>query len=893
MTALESIIAWAESDLPQWQSDAVRRLLTQDALTDDDRQDLLSMLKALHGLLPDGVACKKPQPLQKGMVSGAPTARANVTLKALKGLGSINKIPDGSSLPFGHQGLTAIYGENGSGKTGYARVLKRACRARDTQERILPNVFDSVMPPPAKATFKLSINNGPDQDIQWEDGKPSDEVLTNITVFDSKCARVIVDEKNEATYLPYGCHVFEELVNLLNWMREQIEAMRPKPDPLEWPEIIPSTTPGSFLARLTHETTAKEVEEAVVWADDCDAKRLEALTKQLAELEANDPAKQAATLRSLKERVTNLRAYVDQRATALSDDSLAKLAQMISDQDEAVKAVELASRATLRDEPLAGAGQTAWQFLYNAAKEYSTKTAYPDNEFPVVDDNARCVLCMQLLTEESRQRFLRFRSFMEQAAKKKLENVKETLATALEAIHSLKDVTGAGQCTNTIGEVKLRDENLATLIASFLAAVERRLEYCDLLSAGEETGELLPLPTNPAEALAKLAAGLEKEGEGFDKAVDPVERDRLKTERAELLARKCFVDNHAKIHQYLADLRTAHQCDQARAAVDKAVITRITCKGKNVVSEGLTPQLRCAIQAELQRFGADQLPLNLKPSGSRGETTHQLELKGARTDRKVSLTDVLSEGEQRVVALAGFFAEIGLGEHSYPIVLDDPVSSLDHRYRSRIAARIMSEASRRQVLVFTHDIAFLLDLQEKAGELDGIHFTPQTVLRLNEDAGVRNEGLPWHAMSVKTRLDHLRSELNGIKAFHRNDQAKYDKEAAVLYALLRETWESAIEECVFNKTVVRHGSKVQTLRLKEVGVTTDQYKAIDVNMLRCSTWMTGHDKSKTLDVHRPIPEEVLADIDTLNVFVKDCKKAGEALRKERDAALAPKASEVG
>ena len=233
------------------------------------------------------------------------------------------------------------------------------------------------------------------------------------------------------------------------------------------------------------------------------------------------------------------------------------------------------------------------------------------------------------------------------------------------------------------------------------------------------------------------------------------------------------------------------------------------------------------------------------------------------------------------------------GQHSCPVVLDDPVSSLDHRYRAKIAARLVAESKKRQVLVFTHDIAFLLDLQEKAGELDGIHFTAQTVLLQNEAAGVPNEGLPWHAMPVKGRMEHLRNMLNDFKSLHSTNQVKYDKEAAFLYGLLRETWEATIEEIVFNKTIVRHGSEVQTLRLKQVGMTTEQYKAIDVNMSKCSTWMAGHDKSKKLDIHRPAPSEVLADIDTLNTFVKDCKKAGESLRKERDDALGPSAAEVG
>ena len=160
----------------------------------------------------------------------------------------------------------------------------------------------------------------------------------------------------------------------------------------------------------------------------------------------------------------------------------------------------------------------------------------------------------------------------------------------------------------------------------------------------------------------------------------------------------------------------------------------------------------------------------------------------------------------------------------------------------RISRRIVQESKNRQVLVFTHDIAFLLGLEDKSGRLGGIPFTAQTVLRQNEAVGVPNEGLPWHAMPLKARLMHLRKTLDSMKSSFTEEQEKYDEKAAYLYALLRETWEAVIEEVVFNKVIVRHGNEVQTLRLKEVGLTNDQYRTIYLNMTKCSTWMAGHDK---------------------------------------------------
>ena len=235
MQALNLIIEWAKNDIPTWQGDAVRRLLLNDRISENDISELISIIKKQHGLLEAKDIVPKPILPQKGMFSGVLVSGNNVKLKAIKDLKNINAIPDGSSLLFGHEGLTVIYGENGSGKSGYARVLKRACKARDTKERILPNIFNKTPVEPAKATFKISLDNQEDQEIKWQDGINSDEILSSISVFDSRCARVIVDEKNQITYLPYGTQIFSELVSLLNVIKEKLDDEKTRIKPFRLP----------------------------------------------------------------------------------------------------------------------------------------------------------------------------------------------------------------------------------------------------------------------------------------------------------------------------------------------------------------------------------------------------------------------------------------------------------------------------------------------------------------------------------------------------------------------------------------------------------------------------------------------------------------------------------
>jgi hypothetical protein len=82
---------------------------------------------------------------------------------------------------------------------------------------------------------------------------------------------------------------------------------------------------------------------------------------------------------------------------------------------------------------------------------------------------------------------------------------------------------------------------------------------------------------------------------------------------------------------------------------------------------------------------------------------------------------ILSEGEQKVVALADFLTEVGLNPANAGIVLDDPVNSQDHQRKELIAKRLVDEAAKRQVIVFTHDLPFLNEIISSA-EARGVDF---------------------------------------------------------------------------------------------------------------------------------------------------------------------------
>jgi wobble nucleotide-excising tRNase len=117
------------------------------------------------------------------------------------------------------------------------------------------------------------------------------------------------------------------------------------------------------------------------------------------------------------------------------------------------------------------------------------------------------------------------------------------------------------------------------------------------------------------------------------------------------------------------------------------------------------------LNREFNALGVGSLRVSLQSRSAKGKPLHKLklELSQAKSPR-----DILSEGEQRAIAMGSFLAEVSIGGGTGGIVVDDPVSSLDHKRRERVAARLVQEAEKRQVIIFTHDLYFLAVLMEEA-----------------------------------------------------------------------------------------------------------------------------------------------------------------------------------
>ena len=127
-SAVDDILEWAAEKLAPWRQDALRRLACSSALGATDYEELLALVKTKVGF---ALAKRAPESfaLTKAHFAVVATGPA-IHVRSIRNVKNVNRLIPSAELNFSPTGITVIYGRNGSGKSGFVRVLRTACRTR-------------------------------------------------------------------------------------------------------------------------------------------------------------------------------------------------------------------------------------------------------------------------------------------------------------------------------------------------------------------------------------------------------------------------------------------------------------------------------------------------------------------------------------------------------------------------------------------------------------------------------------------------------------------------------------------------------------------------------------------------------------------------------------------
>lgn len=865
MTLLQEILTWSQ-ELPAWQSDAVARLLSKETLTTEDREDLLALLKAKHGI-PDPKN-RKPKPLAADQIPSPESAETEVRLLAMKNLRHVNAIAENHRLQFNAEGMTVIYGDNGSGKSGYSRVLKLACRARDQTEEIHPNAnIPKHTAGNAEAIFEIKVD-GADQEVRWVNREAAPDPLSAIAILDSHCARAYLEKEDDFCFVPYGLDVFPRLAQVCDRLRVKIQSELDNLniDVAAFDSLRGDTPVGTLIKGLSAKTKPEQIETLATLSSE-ELAQHESLDKSL---KVDNPQEKAAQTRLRAQRIATLAKTAIQKAALVDDKVVAKLRELAESHHVAQAAAALAAnRFKNAENLLPGTGGKAWRALFEAARNFAVES-HPDESFPELDPSSPCPLCQQPLAE-SAQRLQNFQAYIEEEATQAAQQRSSTFRE--EAKRFAEVDLGLNFDDATYAEIEMVAADLARTTRAFEAGLASRRQTIKTALDSHHWEKPAQTLVNPAPQLQELADQLNAEAETLEKASDQEMRAALQRQLSDLDARVRLGQVKDSVIRTIDRLRYQAKLERCLADLKTTAISR---KASDLTSKVVSKELADALNNELRQLGAGSLRVSLESRSVRGKALHKLKLK---LPRAPSPKAILSEGEQRAIAIGSFLTEVVLSGSSGGIVFDDPVSSLDHRRRSQVARRLATEATRRQVIVFTHDIYFLCLLVEEAKRSRAPILT-QTLMRRAEGFGVADPDLPFEGKTTKKRIGALKDRHQEIAKLHRNgEEQELRKQTVDAYFHLRMTWERAVEEVLLREVILRFRKGIETQRLAGVVVEDDDYAMVYAGMSKCSNY--AHDVALRGGAAVPEPDELLADIEALDSWRKKIIERSEETEKNR------------
>lgn len=855
----EKLLSWSREKLRPWQQDALRRVL-QGEVSDGDVQAVAKI--AVAGVV--GAEEPRADPANAAHVRPSGESLPQVAVRGLREIQRANALGPGP-IVFPETGLTVIYGDNASGKTGFSRILKKACRARVPGPAVRGNVFEPVSLEPAKATVDFSVDGVPDS-VGWVDGSPSRDELALVTVFDAECAKWQVDRPNVIEYTPELLAVFRDLAAVFRRVETALRAEKgglPKRpavlDELQT-KLGSGTSARAFLDGLSANSDPEELARLSV-LNHVERER----AAEFAEVLRVDPAAEGRVEEARGRRVRDLGGLCQDLGALVSEDACERLASRIQEAADAEEAVRTARAVLSGQSVLQGVGGEVWRRLWEAARSYSEQLAFPGEEFPVLRNGAVCVLCQQPLDGEARGRFRSFEEFVQGEVQQRSEKARAELDAVLESVRGMAVPKRSKDAARNVG---LAETEEGRGIRLFLVSVKRRRLHLLRLAAGPETGDrptLSPLPD-----LGQVRTAIDGRVRILQAAANAEGRRALVAEQNELSARAALSSYRDDIASEISQLRLLAVLD---AALAECNTQRVTLEQGVAERALVTSRLQDRFRANLIDVGFSEVQVDLLPQG--GEQGVRPYGYRVTANPTIPAGEVLSEGERTCVGLAGLLAELDTTGNRSGIVLDDPVCSLDHNYRERIARHLAEEAKNRQVVVFTHDVVFLF-LLERYADSKGVPFQPVTLRRGGSQGGHgRAESEPpWETMTVRQRVARMRRTVTAARQLLKDGNGPgYEREARDVYGELRQTWERGVEEVLLNGAVLRFGQAIETQKLRKAAgdLRIEDIEKVDEEMSYCSKFM--HDPPGNVSRERPPgPDVVEADIKKLDDWAKSVRQ---------------------
>lgn len=545
-----------------------------------------------------------------------------------------------------HAGMTVLYGENGTGKTGYARILKALANSR-TADAILGDITAlAAVEKSAAITYTLGDE---ERTVTWT-GESGLSPFTRMAIFDSPAVNIHLDADLEYVYVP-------SVLSLFNHVSTAIQAVQHRLDQdirtltHATPDLLARFPRGSSIypqIETLGEATNLEALRALAAFGDEPRAKLKQLTQGVAALESNAAGAQLPSLRRLsavlQEAETALKA-VSAFDLATYNEQVGKLAGLRKDQ------------AALREALFAAASLPAtpddtWSQFVASGETYRRHLVDEG-----VHDDTRCLYCRQPLSEQAVDLVNRYGEYLADRLGADIRAAERTLASGRASVSS---IVGPG-------------------IISFLSEqepLEERSPHFDLVTkastlctqfqaAAANDGPIEPEPYKDVAA-RRVEVG-QARGLSDRQVAEMEERQRNREQKlTEARANRAELEGRVELALVWSEVEAKVQDSRLATRIRKLVgkvpnyLRQVTALAKSASDQLINQSFDDLFAEECKHLRAPALEVQFVGREGRPQRRRTL-------GKSYKPSKILSEGEQKVLAIADFLAEARLTGITAPI----------------------------------------------------------------------------------------------------------------------------------------------------------------------------------------------------------------------------------
>ncbi len=747
--------------------------------------------------------------------------------------------------------MTIVYGANGSGKSGYVRLLKNVFYSK-APENILPNVHIDSDHKPINAKFTFKSNNA-ETSLSFAD--KDNAAFEQFAVFDGNSVLKHLENKNEFEFRPAGLSFFAEYTNAIIRIEQKLNTEIQTKQTGNTANDLSALFDGNseiktLVQNLKAETKIDNLKKYTPFSDE-DKTQKERIQKQYDELllAYKGKEKEIKTLEGIKGLLAQNKQSIEKLNQFFTTEVIEKVKTEISDcvSKEAIAKAE--GIENFKTDKIENIGTTEWKNFIVSAEEFAKTQKAENVVYPENSDN--CLLCQQPLSDEAQKLISNYWTFIKSVAEQNAKQAQEKLDKAKANYENLnfdlfpQDNTLTAWLTEKYyNELKAFEQKLSeqiTLAQNIIADIQSK-------TANER-----------AEIKISVEQHTAIEG-AIDNSIKLLKEDEQSIELEKLMNSKMLLEHKEKFNTHFSKFETFvnNQVWIKKAGKADYAKRKITETEKALSVKYFNQKYIDAFNEECQKLNGN-FGIDINHTGTAGKSYRQLKLKGKNPNA------VLSEGEQKVIAIADFLAEMQLSEVNKGIIFDDPVTSLDERRKSEIAKRLAKEALQKQVIIFTHDLVFVSSLIghcKETNTLNDCHWI--------ENVGGNQPGTIWLNNTPSFEKDYKTSgkaqgyyeEARKSAPEQREDKIKNG------FAALRTSYETQVVFGLFKGVVQRFEERVSVDSLKSVFFTTEIRDEILDSFYQCCRYMEGHSHSDKYAYKKPELENLNEEIQRFNAIKK-------------------------